>query len=331
MGCWNETCAVSKLTIDSGEAVRFLPIIQNAWHYKKQVGFPNGEAPTLFDGASGVYNFDLWMPFCLPIRGTYNDYGTIEDVPEKTEVDKAELAQFIAAFEKHAVKLGMGENPCHDVALTEFTLESILGALHEGRVYVNFSDYVTATLTVSWVMIKESVWQSLLELDIFDSDRGSFAKYRIERGEADTISLDGIRFAITSAIKRDTELTSLDSKLEAIINGSGEVEGARELANAVIKLSGGLGSLARFRLAAFENGPHEFYPPMLPTLTETLTEFQYVSLILASLRINLSPTCGSGSQSRNQYFWQLVYKKWEKIASGDAHKYDDEREEDDEE
>lgn len=299
MGCWNETCAVSKMTIYAGEPVRFLPIVQNAWHFEKQGGFPNGESPCLLKGSSGVYISDLWVPFCLPIRGEYNDYGTIENIPDKTDADKASIAQFIEAFKKHAIPLVVGENKYHDVPLKDFTLEEIQEALQEGRVYTNYrgadKDII---LTVSWMMIKESVWQSLLETDILKTDEGSFYKARLARGDCeDTITRKGI----LTAIKKKLELTRKIPELSRDFDGFG----------------------GAYRTHIWHSSP-SYCPEITNELVELFADSEYVSSIMSLLRINYAPTCGSGSQTDNHRLWKDTFVKWKRIAHKDQHRWDDE-------
>ena len=74
MGSWNETCAISKMRIMSGEAVRFLPIVMNPYNVDEVKGLvPEFGTPLLFKGNSGCYIGDLWTPLCYPIRGEYDD------------------------------------------------------------------------------------------------------------------------------------------------------------------------------------------------------------------------------------------------------------------
>lgn len=305
MGCWNETCAVSKMAIYAGEPVRFLPIVQNAWHFEEQGGFPNGESPLLLKGSSGVYISDLWVPFCLPIRGEYNDYGTIENIPENTQQDKAELSQFIEAFKKNAIPLELGENEYHDTPLKNFTLEEILEALQEGRV---FSRYRGAgkdiILTVSWMMIKESVWESLLNMDILKTDEGSFYKMCIKRDGGDTITRKGIR----AAIKKKCEFNRI----------SKSANGAKELIEIMRDVDAG------YRTRMWDHAPHEFRAPFNDDLIDTFADAEYVHSILSLLRINYAPTTGSGSQNSNYKLWKDTFVKWKKIAHKDEHRWDEE-------
>lgn len=69
MGCWNETCGVTQMPIESGDPVRLFLIVEREHSYNKE-------------GGALHYSTDLWRPFGLPLRGLYNDYGGIEEMEE---------------------------------------------------------------------------------------------------------------------------------------------------------------------------------------------------------------------------------------------------------
>lgn len=325
MGCWNETCAVSKMTIYAGEPVRFLPIVQNPYHFQKQGGFPNGESPLLMKGASGVYISDLWVPLCLPIRGEYNDYGTIENVPEKTDKDKAELEQFINAFKKHAIQLDVGENDCHDVKVKNFTLEEILEALQEGRVYTQYrGNGKDLTLVVSWMMIKESVWQSLLETDILKTDDCSFYKMCL-KDRPDTLTRKGIRSAVNKQFKTRVEREELEKKvIRGAAAGDCNKEYMDSLRGLIAELRDDLTSgFGGYRSKVWSYAPSQYCPVLNEHLVDTMVDMEYAHSILSLLRINYAPTCCSGSQSGNHKLWKNTMTMWKKIAHKDEHRFDE--------
>jgi hypothetical protein len=67
MGCWNETCGITQMPIEGGDKVRMFLIVENSWA---------GE------DVSHCYTTDEWRPFGLPLRGTYDEYGRIENIEE---------------------------------------------------------------------------------------------------------------------------------------------------------------------------------------------------------------------------------------------------------
>lgn len=66
MGCFDSTCAISAIPVHHGERVVRLFASSSLSPYKM--------ANMKFGGN--------WTPFCLPIRGEYNDYGDIENIDE---------------------------------------------------------------------------------------------------------------------------------------------------------------------------------------------------------------------------------------------------------
>ncbi len=118
MGSFNASCIVSGLPIEGGDKVRFLVLARSSSH-------PDGnEHVNYVDGR--------WKLFGVPVRGEYNDYGSVEN----TEGGYAEGFLF-AALRAHAVERGVGDNSCHDLEVVAgMGKESWLKALWEGRVRV---------------------------------------------------------------------------------------------------------------------------------------------------------------------------------------------------
>lgn len=66
MGSWNGTCLISRLPIVYGDRIVILPLHENVW------GSPRNMAGSGYCGISSI-----WQPWLLPLRGVYNDYGSI--------------------------------------------------------------------------------------------------------------------------------------------------------------------------------------------------------------------------------------------------------------
>jgi hypothetical protein len=310
MGCWNETCAISKMVIRAGEAVRFLPIVQNPYHVGEVHGFPvkEGEAlPMSLKGRSGCYIGDLWSPLCYPIRGNYNDYGSIEDIPDKTFRDGAEIDQFVAAFKEYCVKLEMGPNEYHDAPIKEFTLPEILEALQEGRCFMNYhSDlpqYKDRLVPIAWMMIKESVWQSLLEVDVKKSGETWQMK-----GEPDHTTLNGIKEGIKGIANKGMSRQKQDALMKKIEDKTITPEDTKFLLDALSTQI----STRYYQIRTWHSSPID--PPQVNEyLLDVAAEMDYIYSMMNILRINFAPTCGSGSQCDNYKLWKLVNKKWDGI------------------
>lgn len=80
MGCFNVACSVSGISIGYGEKVRFIPLLPN--NYLRQ----NVIKPRTSLNYSNCY-FD---PATFPISGTYDDYGSIENIVRDENVEAIE-------------------------------------------------------------------------------------------------------------------------------------------------------------------------------------------------------------------------------------------------
>ncbi len=298
MGDWNETCAISKLAIRGGERVRLLPIAMNPYHIKVISGLPDGVTPRhCYSGQSGCYIGDLYFPLCYPIRGQYNTYGSISHIPDKTRRDKAEILQFTEAFRKHCIPLPLGENEYHDAPLKEFTIPEILGALQEGRCFIKYKNHngkIDRLLPVAWMMVKESVWQSLLKLDLNISDY--FWEKQPSYKEGRLITKKKIDLAILTQYIRNNR-SSIDKS---------------KLADLLIKRSDLNEELKYSDLIFLYRSPFEA-PEISKDLLAIISECEYIHSALSILRINYAPTTGSGSQATNAKIWKSVYESWNKL------------------
>lgn len=304
MGSWNETCAISRLSISAGEEIRLLPIVLNPYHVKEVHGYPTQPNPICLSGKSGCYIGDLWSPLCYPIRGTYNDYGSVESVEESS--NEAEVAQFINAFKKYAVPLEIGPNEYHDSPLKDFTLAEILEALQEGRCFMNYQSHVPQRkdrlVPIGWMMIKETVWQSLLQVDVRKS-----GEFFIEPKDDDLFSVDGLKKSLSKglgAVSRERR-DELAAKLENKTITTEEL----------VELSEGMrNSFFGPRRWAWNQSPIDA-PDLNESLLDIAAQMELVHTVMGLLRISYQPTSGSGSQSNNRKLWGIVNKSWQKLIA----------------
>lgn len=117
MGSFAYTCAVSGLPIEIGDRVRYFLLTKNPYH----------------DGAENTcYVHDLWFPRTLPLRASYNDYGSVEEVEAGPARDI-----WIEGLKRDLIEQGWGDNTVHDVPTSkEMSFDELLGAVQEGRVSV---------------------------------------------------------------------------------------------------------------------------------------------------------------------------------------------------
>ena len=92
MGSFNVACSISNVSIGCGEKVAFIPLCINKY-MQKQDRLPVPEHMLIYPHA-------LLNPFCLPIFGEYDDYGSIENIKEDANTKAIEeyIGMSIKAF-----------------------------------------------------------------------------------------------------------------------------------------------------------------------------------------------------------------------------------------
>ncbi len=117
MGSFAFTCAVSGFPIEAGDEVRILLLTKNP--------YTDGEGIV-------CETHGLWFPRTFPLRATYNDYGSVEDVESGPSRDV-----WLEGLAIDLIERGVGENTVHDVATRKgMSFPELLNALREGRVLV---------------------------------------------------------------------------------------------------------------------------------------------------------------------------------------------------
>jgi len=119
MGSFNGTCVVSGMPLQAGDKVRILLLTENPYDRH--------------EAHRACHMHGWWVPRTFPIKGEYNDYGTVENVEPGVGQDL-----WLDTFKLDGIPQGTGDNTVHDVAVdfdTDF--EGFLEALWEGRVKVS--------------------------------------------------------------------------------------------------------------------------------------------------------------------------------------------------
>lgn len=118
MGSFAFTCAISRLPIEAGDRVRYI-LLQSS-PFSDSGNYARGELS--------------WYIRALPVRASYNDYGTIEDI----EPDDVAICQnWLDGLKIDMIEKGWGDNTCHDVPVRhEMTFDELREALWERRVEV---------------------------------------------------------------------------------------------------------------------------------------------------------------------------------------------------
>lgn len=81
MGSYNAACSISGLSLAAGQRLAFIPLVKNRYLKEDKLPIP---------GHMLIYPHDLLVPFCLPILGEYDDYGSVENVEENANTKAIE-------------------------------------------------------------------------------------------------------------------------------------------------------------------------------------------------------------------------------------------------
>lgn len=145
MGCWNETCMLSKLPIFHGEKVKILFLVEN----------PNGSRtdPTL-----------QYLPMPLVIEGKYDDYGSADieldlfstklwfpeyenavDVIEASREDKLTVEHDVFTTDGHSYSIDPQQLPCRHVFIRKDIWDAIIPSMtieEYGKPDMNVGDII---------------------------------------------------------------------------------------------------------------------------------------------------------------------------------------------
>jgi hypothetical protein len=143
MGCWNATCAVSQYSIRKNEKVRILFLVDNKKYSRGGECFLTGVS----------YSNDMYSPFHLSIKGRYDEYGGIEG--EEKDLNYNLVIKYFNKKFKQDFK----------------SLNEVISHLMESH-----------NKQIGFVLIKESVYQSMLE--IFPISSLPFINDKIEQIKA---------------------------------------------------------------------------------------------------------------------------------------------------
>ncbi len=160
MGSFAYTCCISGLPIEAGDKVRFMMLTRNPYYE---------------EGRHNCYIDGLWFPRALPLRASYNDYGSIEGAQ-----DPFIQQSWLDGLRMDLVELAIGKNKYHDVATSkDMSFDELLEALWEGRVLVKsnvdtngflwdkkLEQNKGVNISVAQAMIREDVWSALVNLNV---------------------------------------------------------------------------------------------------------------------------------------------------------------------
>jgi hypothetical protein len=114
----------------------------------------------------GCYPSWLWSPVSVPIRGEYDDYGSMDPHPDDMEM----LELSLAALNKHLHPVELGANQYHDIAVGDISSWKVArDALRAGRILIKNRYTAAPPSPLTRVYIREEVWQAMLSMK--DSER----------------------------------------------------------------------------------------------------------------------------------------------------------------
>jgi hypothetical protein len=168
MGCWNGTCAISKLPIIHGDRVL-------CWFINTPL---YGSVEANLSAKNFCYPNDRYELLGVPFRAQYNDYGGFEDVVEE---DMPIIDMIIAEMRESLVEIPLGENECHDIAVTKdsLDLELIQEAMHEGRLMIK--GWGDEARSVGLMMIHEHLFEEMIanfQWDDYADVDGQFKRFK---------------------------------------------------------------------------------------------------------------------------------------------------------
>jgi hypothetical protein len=139
MGCWNKTCGLSNLFINSGTPVYVFVLERN-----KKVD-------------SLCYSTPFYSPLLLPFESEYNDYGGGENSSGPA------MTLIMEAIKEQLVEVEVGDNQYHDIAVkkADFDEELFFEAIHEDRLKVQQHSMAEPT-DVGFVMFRKDVVDDII-------------------------------------------------------------------------------------------------------------------------------------------------------------------------
>lgn len=122
MGCWNKTCGLSNLHINSGDPVYVFVLEKNKAEDER------------------CHTSAFFKPLLLPFQSIYDDYGGGEDS------SGVALPHIMNAIKDNLIELELGKNEYHDIEVKkdEFDIDLFFEAAHEHRLLIkdNYLDFV---------------------------------------------------------------------------------------------------------------------------------------------------------------------------------------------
>lgn len=278
------------------------------------------DEPNAYCGQEGVYSGNFWYPEFVPVRGIYNDYGSVE----KLDVKSLNWSYVEESINSRVVEYKLGPNEYHDPAVTKGMLvEDLLNVLQEGRLRFKYS-YQQNIVPVCQTMIREDVYQSLLSISLEET-------WWVEK--------DADKYSPESIYKHGLELFTKPGKNTYFDFGgvphSEDIEDMllfhddHDFKNyfvAGLHSNEGESGLKPYRswiTKALNSGKIKKNSVEFKALLEDLADFIYIKSVHSNLRLGWHPGIGQGSQSSNFSMAKQFHRNIANIAIQARKKYND--------
>lgn len=299
MGCWNGTCGISQIAIRAGEPT---------------IGFLMVRNPGDKWSANGhCYTTEYWCPLSLHIKGTYNDYGGLEDVDENDWSVEVAHKYII----ENMIERDEGENKYHDIAVKKDDLgwENLSEAMHEDRIELEFADgfmkeyYPNTTgLQVGLMMVHKKVFDAIIEQGI-DYWGGAITMDSLMKDGKDIVAYfrendRTINGAVTDSEKALAEIL-MDHGMDMVCRDDHD----NHLRQITISSEGANFNAGKVYLRYLSEKVYEGYTDeQLDVIIKKLSEFYIFQSAMSMMRKTWMPQAGSGGQSDEPELYTAVNK-----------------------
>ncbi len=151
MGSFLVSCSLTRQSIQEGEEVYIIPIVQQRTYEAIKLA----DGGTFHSHAHPVYNTDFYQPVGFMFQGTYADYGQY-NINWGSVANQKLLEGYYNYLRQHHVPVLQGSNQCHDIPVS---LPEVLSEEFQHEAI--------------WEMLHEAVWENRLLIKSNQFSRGS--------------------------------------------------------------------------------------------------------------------------------------------------------------
>lgn len=266
MGCWNQTCFVTRVPITAGEKIKLFILQGHGYSYSDGTTLP------LYSTIGDCYNTERWYPVGGPITAKYDDYGWAEDFVEDASYKVMEAylkEQHKMTFEEYSEKTHR-EPKFHTKGLV----------FHGGEGKDGKHVMVTVIHPYSYCMVPESIYNSIVKN--FGKMVDTWSRYEDDKVEK------------THRVRKEAQLRDI-LKRRKVESDSTKLFAEEKVRDAIRRIM----DMEKVFNHAAEN---VLQGPLLDAATgedefKKMLDYMLFSHALSDLRTEWAPQCGQGSQS----------------------------------